>query len=688
TDAELYTPRGSQGSEDRVPSEAIGAATADYEEGGDRELSEGLHTLSVLPSSSVWCSGETIETSRPLPTLNLSDPLRHNMTGRECRFRNLYYWPSADRWFIIRSNSSVIEGLDSVAPDDRWRVLNVGSPAQHPYTAWTFDEVHPAVPALRGGVRVRVTAEPHFLFKRFHAANIMHVLHDDIIPLFHHLKKHCGPDSDPDSRLPFPLAGHRLLFIDPYGPATLHARPYSYLGRAAPRHLRDFLAFDSGVVTCLREAYVGTSARDNWYQYGFGRPQGPIPGHRASGLRVREVAEWFCDRVGLALGEDEGYRPGSALPAGAAGDPDPPPPVAPPPAPPRRGKTAATSVASAVSASDAPAPSTADPDPDAGSEADDFPETDLVVVLARRGNRLLLNEAEVAAALSVVAGGRHVVTVANEEQAFEAQVALLRRARVVVGVHGSLLGMAMFCRRGTVLVELFPFGVPAESYTPYREMASLPGMDLVYRAWENKNESRSVAHPDNEPLLGGIRHLSPEEQTLIEATKIVPPHQCCDNPFWLYRVYQDTEADVPAVAALAADGLRESRALLRRLRARLRSPTRGGPGDGGGGGGGAFGNGEGDAPVLPPLVHADQFACLDGADRRNGTLWVRWDAAWTGVAVDYWVVRLEEDGRLFSTETNSLAVSGFNPGQRVALAVAGFIDGQTLGFGPSTYCIV
>jgi hypothetical protein len=42
----------------------------------------------------------------------------------------------------------------------------------------------------------------------------------------------------------------------------------------------------------------------------------------------------------------------------------------------------------------------------------------------------------------------------------------------------------MFCRRGTVVIEMFPFAVPSEHYTPYKTMSELPGMDLIYRAWE------------------------------------------------------------------------------------------------------------------------------------------------------------------------------------------------------------
>ena len=157
---------------------------------------------------------------------------------------------------------------------------------------------------------------------------------------------------------------------------------------------------------------------------------------------------------------------------------------------------------------------------------------------------------------------------------------MLSRAVLAVGMHGSLLIMAAFLPPGAALLELYPFGVPAENYTPYRTMAGLPGpappllglsramlmqcygvtltpgMNLRYAAWVNTDEARSQSHPDNPPHLGGLAHLTPAERTkvgcwrrglwrrvaylsaqIIDA-KTVPPHVCCSDPAWLFRIYQ------------------------------------------------------------------------------------------------------------------------------------------------------
>lgn len=47
---------------------------------------------------------------------------------------------------------------------------------------------------------------------------------------------------------------------------------------------------------------------------------------------------------------------------------------------------------------------------------------------------------------------------------------------MAIGLHGSILAMAMFLPMGALLVELYPYAVPADNYTPYKTMANLDGM--------------------------------------------------------------------------------------------------------------------------------------------------------------------------------------------------------------------
>ena len=36
----------------------------------------------------------------------------------------------------------------------------------------------------------------------------------------------------------------------------------------------------------------------------------------------------------------------------------------------------------------------------------------------------------------------------------------------------------------------------------------------------------------------------------IVSLETVPPHKCCEDPVWLYKIYQDTSVDVEAISKL------------------------------------------------------------------------------------------------------------------------------------------
>ena len=100
------------------------------------------------------------------------------------------------------------------------------------------------------------------------------------------------------------------------------------------------------------------------------------------------------------------------------------------------------------------------------------------------------------------------------------------------------------------MVELFPYAVNPQHYTPYKTLASLPGMGIIYRSWRNMDPLHTLGHPTRQWDRGGISHLSEEEQKRIMDSPEVPQHLCCRDPEWLYRIYQDTIVDVQNVASL------------------------------------------------------------------------------------------------------------------------------------------
>lgn len=177
------------------------------------------------------------------------------------------------------------------------------------------------------------------------------------------------------------------------------------------------------------------------------------------------------------------------------------------------------------------------------------------MVFSRYHNRLILNEAEVILALAQEFQMR-VVTVSLEDQTFSSIVQVISGAAMLVSMHGAQLITSIFLSRGAAVVELFPYGVNPEQYTPYKTLASLPGMDLHYVAWRNTMEDNSVAYPGRPWDQGGIAHLDKDEQERILASREVPRHLCCSNPEWLFRIYQDTKVDIPSLLEVLRESLK------------------------------------------------------------------------------------------------------------------------------------
>ncbi|KAJ3382912.1 Protein O-linked-mannose beta-1,4-N-acetylglucosaminyltransferase 2 [Lobulomyces angularis] len=569
-----------------------------------------VHKFNMIPSSSVYCEGDRRE-------------------NRICRFKNLCYEPKSEKWFISQTNRTIQRNVPIHRHDEGF--IELSTISGHNYFYWDFDEVSPFDEKFRN-IKIRFEKERHFMFSRLHPANIMHNLHDETLGLYHLIKEFGFPSNDPS--LPFSLDGHRLMVLDIYE-RTDTSHLYDYLANK-PTRFRDYLNIDEDVITCFEDAVLGSSKIATWYQYGFTEPQSVIPGKILNGNLVREVGEFLLQRAGLPLGFDEylfrpiidGVQP---IPNGRV-----------------TGEEFSLQMDHSVVSAEV-----------------DFPETNLIVIFTRRNNRIITNQAELEDKLHKQFG-YEVVTVNNENMSFEKQLKILRRARVLVGMHGSILILGMFCRRGTVLVELFPFGVPAKHYTPYKVMSELPGMNLIYRAWENKWEANSRAYPERHELHGGIQGLSEEMRKKVLETKVVPQHLCCSSPFWLYRIYQDTTVIYSELAALIEDALKESRAILK--------PIRDGSWN------------WGMTELLPSII--SDIECLDSEERPAGELWAEWSPPWNGAKVDKYSIHVNNNGREYTSAGNVMAIAGFQPGEEVVFFVRPLVGKFVGEFGRVGKCIV
>jgi len=406
-------------------------------------------------ASSVWCFGT-------------------HHTNRMCYFHNLCYLPDVDEFVFLHGNHSAYIGT----PENRYdpTLLDMSSVTDHNTQYFNFMDADAAKmqSVVAGAMVVEQTT---LIFRRFHPDNLMHVLHDDLIPLFHTIStlpfvKNTGQNS---SFLPFDLL---LVFMEGWDPGPFEDL-YNTFSSAKPVYKANMLSVD--YPTCFREAYVGISKYTTWYQYGFVEPQGPVNNITVTANDIRRFCHYLCMQLNITIVPSDSEH--------------------------------------------------------------------IIVLLSRRYNRLILNEIDLTFALAQKFHQK-VVTVAMETHSVKDMIYLISKSSILLGMHGSLLALAMFLPEGSTVVELFPYAINPVHYTPYKTLANLRGMNMNYLAWRNMDIAKTVPHPERSWDEGGIIHLPEEEQQKIMSSQEVPLHLCCRNAEWLYRIYQDTVVDVEGIISL------------------------------------------------------------------------------------------------------------------------------------------
>lgn len=384
-------------------------------------------------------------------------------TDRICHFRWLCYSTEAEEFLFFHGNASaMLPNLGSRRFQPA--LLDLSTVDDHNTQYFNFVELPAA--ALRFLPRPVFLPDAALIANRFNPDNLMHVFHDDLLPIFYTLRQFPGLARDA-----------RLLFMEGW-PEGAHFDPLYRLLSPKPPLLRAQLKA-LGRLLCFPRAIVGLSKTTTWYQYGFVQPQGPKANILVSGHEIRQFARFMAEQLNVSR---------AGRPMGQ----------------------------------------------------------DYILVFSRTQNRLILNEAELLLAL---AREFHMktVTVSLEDHSFADVVGLVGNASMLVSMHGAQLITALFLPRGATLVELFPYAVNPEHYTPYKTLATLPGMDLHYVAWWNTAPENTVTHPERPWDEGGIAHLDQAEQARILQSREVPRHLCCRNPEWLFRIYQDTRVDIPSL---------------------------------------------------------------------------------------------------------------------------------------------
>lgn len=392
-----------------------------------------LHVFNM--SSSVFCFGEL-------------------MKDRECRFQNLCYRKDTSEYIFLHGPETRFYGLEHARNDPA--LVDLSSVANHTAKYFTYTDIHTSSLDF---VDFEYVAGPSVLFHRFNSENLMHVLHDDLMPVYHTQRKY------------FPTSKDDVTYIimdgRPDGPFyDLYTMLLSRI--KLKKHFTKTL-------TCFEDVIVGVSKTTTWYHYGFRTPQGLI---NRTFFPSTEIS-YFRNDFKLKIGS---------------------------------GNIPATEQLSKY-----------------------------IVLFSRSLTRKIVNEVTFMMKLSKhYKAPVHVVNL--ETDPLSHIVSLVSHAHIVIGVHGAHLITSLFMQPSSILIEIFPFGVPAVNYTPYKTLANL--LRITYIAWENKDEKNTVTHENWSSDYGGITTFSNTIQDDIINTKVVPLHICCKNPYWLFRIYQDTIVDV------------------------------------------------------------------------------------------------------------------------------------------------
>lgn len=424
--------------------------------------------------------------------------------NRICKFSNICYSPNTDRFFALTVDEKGLRG--KWMNDDDNRLLDLTTVDDHNIFYFEFDE-NPGN-ALRELERTDMlymsVSKQTFIFSRFVYNNIMHNIHDDFIGQYILHKQNSGKSSNENE-----IDTNNFIFFtdsqienpNDHLFATLSKYPFMYredIKRTKP----------NSPPICFENAIVGNSKDGIWYDYGFfDEPQGPISKKPLTGKYVKEAADFLRKYYDISLPS----------------------------------RLEVNKILKRMSKR-------------TRKETNEISSSYFISIFSRTKDRLLLNERDLLKKLERKYG-LTVRLVQLENLKFDEIIGIMSKTLVSIGLHGSALVFAMFMPENSILIELFPYGVPGENYSPYRTLAWLPEMGITYKMWINRNATMNYSQLG---IRKSFDNLTPEVYMNIISLKTVPPHLCCGNLPWVVRIYQDTVVNVPEIIAITGEAISES----------------------------------------------------------------------------------------------------------------------------------
>lgn len=261
---------------------------------------------------------------------------------------------------------------------------------------------------------------------------------------------------------PFDL-NSRFVIYDSHG-AGGYAGLLAAMTNLQPLHVHELVSTAQAqkqTFILFRNAIVGVRKQANWYQYGYTEPQGPIAKKKVSGYWIRKFSNFLYSRLVVERGMLENGKDLviSSKPLSSLDDN------------PNVDKAHFFPAPKIVSSSLPPPPLNPLDGP-------------TIVLFSRTLNRRITNEAQLIGELNEQFPEWPVTLVRLEETSTTVIARVLKRAKIAIGMHGSILILTIFMQPGSLVIEMFPYAVPSNNYTPFKTMALMDGMQLYYAAWE------------------------------------------------------------------------------------------------------------------------------------------------------------------------------------------------------------
>lgn len=188
--------------------------------------------------SSVWCQ---------------SGPIGERL----CRFRNICFNPQFQEFQFFMTDDSVISGVQR---PESWMNIDLSTVLGHN----AFKLRLSLKSSEKKGQRNYVYMEqlPAFIIHRFKPDNLMHVIHDDLMPLYFTIQSIFDKTFIKKKQF-------LVVSTDEYQESVIDDWYNLFSGSSLVR-----LSFAKETI-CFRDAYVGLHRATLWFNYGFRQPQGP-----------------------------------------------------------------------------------------------------------------------------------------------------------------------------------------------------------------------------------------------------------------------------------------------------------------------------------------------------------------------------------------------------------------------------